>query len=151
MTLHDLPRKTSSASRRKLLKWGLLGLGAAALTAVPKTVMAQTRRGVRTLTFNANDIGILNFALLLEELESAFYAAVTRSGKITDPEELEYVRALGVHEATHVTFLREVLAENVTFQTRDISFNPSGLAALLRNRDTILNTAVAPTTVPVPV
>lgn len=144
MTLqNNLPRKASSASRRQLLKWGLYGLGAAALTALPKVVTAQTTGSVRTLTFNADDIGILNFALLLEELEAAFYAAVVRSGKITDPEELEYVRTLGVHEATHVTFLRQVLAENVIFQTRDISFNPSGLAAVLSNRDTILNTAVA--------
>lgn len=144
MTLqNNLSGETPFASRRKLLKYGFLGLGAVALTAVPKTVMAQTRRRVTTLTFNADDIGILNFALLLEELESAFYAAVVRSGKIKDKEELEYMRALGVHEATHVTFLRDVLAENATFQTRDISFNPSGLAAVLKDRDTILNTAVS--------
>ncbi|MBD2258265.1 ferritin-like domain-containing protein [Pseudanabaena sp. FACHB-2040] len=135
--------QTAFASRRKLLKWGLCGLGAAALTTVPKTVMAQMGRSVKTLTFNADDIGILNFALLLEELEAAFYAAVVRSGKITNPRELEYVRVLGVHEATHVTFLRDVLAENALFQTRDVSFNSTGLAALLTNRDTILNTAVA--------
>lgn len=144
MTLQNDPlRQVSFASRRKLLKFGLLGLGAAALTTVPKAVTAQTRRNAKTLTFNADDIGILNFALLLEELESAFYAAVVRSGKITDPEELEYVRTLGIHEATHVTFLREVLADDVLFQSRDISFNSSGLAALLSSRDTILNTAVA--------
>lgn len=144
MTLQNDPlRQVSFASRRKLLKFGLLGLGAVALTTVPKAVTAQTKRNVKTLTFNADDIGILNFALLLEELEAAFYAAVVRSGKITDPEELEYVRTLGIHEATHVTFLREVLADDVLFQSRDISFNPSGLAALLSSRDTILNTAVA--------
>jgi hypothetical protein len=142
MTLQSGSRwNAASASRRKMLKWGLYGLGAAALTAVPEAVFAQ--RAVKTLTFNADDVGILNFALLLEELESAFYNAVTRSGKITNPQELEYVRALGIHEATHVTFLRQVLGKNATFQSRDLSFNPAGLAALLKDRDTILRTAVA--------
>lgn len=144
MTLQDKTlRKASSTSRRKLLQWGLCGLGAAALTTVPKALLAQTSRTPLTLTFNNNDFGILNFALLLEELEAAFYVAVARSGKITNPRELEYVRALGRHEATHVTFLRRVLGNNVIFRSRDISYNPSGLAALLTDRDTILRTAVS--------
>ncbi len=32
--------------------------------------------------FNANDIGILNFALLLEELEAAFYTGAVKSRKL---------------------------------------------------------------------
>lgn len=144
MILQNKPfRKASSNSRRKLLQWSLCGLGAAVLTTIPKALVAQTSSGGRTLTFNADDIGILNFALLLEELEAAFYVAVARSGRITEPRELEYVRALGVHEATHVRFLRQVLAENVIFESRDLNFNQPGLAALLTDRDTILRTAVS--------
>ncbi|PZO40945.1 MAG: hypothetical protein DCF17_11440 [Shackletoniella antarctica] len=37
--------------------------------------------------FNADDVGILNFALLLEELEAGFYAAVVSSNKITDVKD----------------------------------------------------------------
>lgn len=132
--------RRGSTSRRGLLKWGIYGLGAAALTTIPGKLMAQA--GPKTLSFAANDAGILNFALLLEELEAAFYAAVIRSGKIIDPKELDYMQALGAHEASHVDFLREVLADQATFATQDLSFNQSGLAALLTNRDTILNTAV---------
>lgn len=136
-------RKGASASRRTLLKWGLCGLGALTLTTLPKALTAQPSSGIKTLTFNADDIGILNFALLLEELEAAFYAAVVKSGKITNPRELEYMRALGIHEAEHVKFLRNVLAGNATFRTRELSFNRSGLAALLTDRTTILTTAVS--------
>lgn len=144
MTLQDQPlRQASSTSRRKLLQWGACGLGAAALATLPKTVFAQTSRTPRTITFANSDIGILNFALLLEELESAFYVAVTRSGKITNPRELEYIRVVSIHEATHVTFLRKVLGKEAVFQSRDLSFNPPGLAALIRDRDTILKTAVS--------
>lgn len=135
--------KGSVASRRSLLKWGLCGLGAAALATLPRKLAAQTDSGIKTLTFNANDIGILNFALLLEELEAAFYALVIRSGKIRDPEELGYMRALGAHEATHVKFLRDVLGNKAIFRSKDLSFNRAGLNAILIDRDTILNTAVA--------
>jgi hypothetical protein len=141
MTFPDLSLKTSTlSSRRSVMKWGLVGLGAAILTGVPQALMAQG--GMKMLTFNANDIGILNFALLLEELEAAFYPAVIMSGKITDSKELDYLQALGRHEAEHVTFLREVLGNNAMFQTRDLSFNQKGLSGLLSDRMKILNTAV---------
>lgn len=135
--------KVSSTSRRGLLKLGLYSLGAVALTTLPKQLAAHTSNGVKTLTFNADDIGILNFALLLEELEAAFYVLVLKSGKITNDRELDYMRALGAHEAQHVKFLRNVLGDQVTFATTDLSFNQAGLDAVLTDRNTILNTAVA--------
>lgn len=136
-------RKEPSTSRRALLKFGLCGLGAMALTTLPKSLNAQTSNGIKTLTFDADDVGILNFALLLEELEAAFYLLVLKSGKITDRRELNYMKALGSHEAEHVRFLRSVLGENATFKTKDLRFNQAGLNAVLSDRSTILNTAVA--------
>jgi len=131
---------TATSSRRSLMKWGLVGLGAAILTGVPQALMAQG--SMKMLTFNANDIGILNFALLLEELEAAFYPAVIMSGKIIDNKELDYLQALGRHEAEHVKFLRDVLGNNAMFQTRDLSLNQRGLEMLVSDRTKILNTAV---------
>ncbi len=138
LTSLDLDR--AIFSRRRALKWGLLGVGTALLASAPKTVMAQTR--AKTLTFNADDIGILNFALLLEELEAAFYPAALKSGKITNPKERDYLSMIGSHEASHVAFLRQVLGSNALFQTRDLSLNASALNALLTSRDKILSTAV---------
>lgn len=135
--------ESNSPSRRTLLKWGLVSLGTAMLTGVPKALLAQSSSSAKRLTFNANDVGILNFALLLEELEAAFYPAVIKSGKITNAKELDYLRALGNHEAEHVKFLRTVLGSNALFQTRDLSLNLQGLNALLTDRAKILNTAVA--------
>jgi len=131
------------ASRRTLLKWGVLSLGTVALTALPKALTAQPSNGIKTLTFNADDVGILNFALLLEELETTYYTAAANSGKISDPKELDYVRALVFDETAHAKFLRNVLGSNVVFQTRELSFNRSGLADLLTDRDKILNTIVS--------
>ncbi len=135
--------KLSSTSRRNLLKWGLVSLGTLALTTVPTVVTAQPRSRIKTLMFNADDIGILNFALLLEELEAAFYTGVVKSRKISDSKELEYMRTLGAQEAAHVKFLREVLGKDALFKTSELSFNSSGLAAVMTDRNTILNTAVA--------
>ena len=130
------------SSRRSLIKWGMFGLGGLAIASVPGMLNAQPMSRGKTLTFNANDIGILNFALLLEELEAAFYAAVVSSGKITNSKEMEYMRYLGGQEAAHVTFLRSVLANQVLFATQDLSFNQSTLNNVLSSRDSILNTAV---------
>lgn len=131
------------ASRRTLMKWGLLGLGTVAITAIPKALTAQPSNSIKTLTFNANDIGILNFALLQEELEVTFYTAAANSGKLTNTRELDYVRALVVDETTHAQFLRKTLGTNVAFQTSDISINRSGLADLLTDRNRILNAIAA--------
>jgi len=134
--------RSASASRRTFLKWGLGGVGAAMLVGMPEILMAQGGSNLKTLTFSADDNGILNFALLLEELEAAFYPAVLKSGKITNSKEIDYLTALGNHEATHVRFLRGVLGTNTLFETKDLSLNQSGLNALLSDRTKILNTAV---------
>ncbi len=126
-----------------MLQWGLVGFATAALTTLPERLIAQTSNAIKTLVFDANDVGILNFALLLEELEAAVYLLALKSGKITDPKEFDYLQALGLHEATHVKFLRTVLGENVTFRTKDLSFSRAGFDAVLKDRDTLLNTAVA--------
>jgi hypothetical protein len=135
-------RKLPSTSRRSLIKLGIYGLGAMTIATMPTVLNAQTSSRGKTLMFNADDIGILNFALLLEELESAFYAAVISSGKITSSRELEYMRYLGAQETAHVTFLRSVLANQVLFATQDLSFNQNSVNGIIASRDSILNTAV---------
>ena len=134
--------RNALSSRRNLIKLGLLSLGTLVLTGVPKVSLSYPASRAKQLTFNADDIGILNFALLLEELEAAFYPAAIKSGKITNIKELDYLRAFGSQEATHVKFLRSVLGNNVLFQTSDLSLNRSALSALLTDRSKILNTAV---------
>jgi hypothetical protein len=124
------------------MKWGVYGLGAIAVAAMPGVLNAQTINRGKTLTFNANDVGILNFALLLEELESAFYAGVVSSGKVANTKELEYMNYLGSQETAHVTFLRKILANQVLFATQDLSFNQSSLDRILSTRESILSAAV---------
>jgi len=57
-----------------------------------------------TAEFGKGDIGILNYALTLEYLETAFYADVIKSGLFRGAD-LETIRKFGAEEAEHVEAL----------------------------------------------
>ena len=57
-----------------------------------------------TAEFGKGDVGILNYALTLEYLETAFYADVVKSG-LFKGADLETIRQFGREEAEHVQAL----------------------------------------------
>ena len=57
-----------------------------------------------TAQFGKGDVGILNYALTLEYLETAFYADVVKSG-LFKGADLETIRKFGAEEAEHVQAL----------------------------------------------
>jgi hypothetical protein len=57
-----------------------------------------------TEKFGKGDVGILNYALTLEYLETAFYEDVVKSG-LFKGSDLETIRKFGSEEAEHVTAL----------------------------------------------
>jgi ferritin-like protein len=57
-----------------------------------------------TEKFGKGDVGILNYALTLEYLETAFYADVVKSG-LFKGSDLETIRKFGSEEAEHVAAL----------------------------------------------
>lgn len=60
-------------------------------------------------SFGSGDIGILNFALTLEYLESSFYNEATSAGAITDPQLVHLLRTVTKDENAHVKLLKGVL------------------------------------------
>jgi hypothetical protein len=99
-------------SRRKLL--AVTG-GSAALTAflaacgsdsgtTTTTSTAAATGGSGTEKFGKGDVGILNYALTLEYLETAFYEDVVKSG-LFKGSDLATIRKFGEEEAEHVTAL----------------------------------------------
>lgn len=54
------------------------------------------------------DVRVLNFVLLLEELEAAFYAEALARRRLTG-ELRQYAGIVGAHERAHVRFIRRVL------------------------------------------
>jgi hypothetical protein len=107
-----LERVTSDpVSRRKLLavtggSTALAAFLAACGSDDSTTTMATNGGGGKTGTeqFGKGDVGILNYALTLEYLETAFYADVVKSG-LFKGADLETIRKFGSEEAEHVTAL----------------------------------------------
>jgi hypothetical protein len=100
-------------TRRKLLAVGGGSTAAAAFLAAcgddsgtTTTTMESMGSGgaSETAEFGKGDIGILNYALTLEYLETAFYADVVKSGLFVGAE-LETIRKFGAEEAEHVQAL----------------------------------------------
>jgi hypothetical protein len=65
---------------------------------------AAATGGSGTEKFGKGDVGILNYALTLEYLETAFYEDVVKSGLFKGPD-LATIRKFGAEEAEHVTAL----------------------------------------------
>jgi hypothetical protein len=108
-TQEEAPKQ--GLSRRKFMALGGGSVGAAAFLAAcgddsgtTTTTAAQSGGGSETEQFGKGDIGILNYALTLEYLETAFYADVVKSG-LFKGAELEAIRKFGQEEAEHVEAL----------------------------------------------
>jgi hypothetical protein len=93
------------ASRGKLLRRALASGGAIVAGGV---VVAGLPRSADSAPSPAQDAEILNLALLLEYMESAFFTEASFSGKLSG-ELLEYAQIVRGHERAHVAFLRGAL------------------------------------------
>src|SRR3954468_13079957 len=105
------------ASRRRFLK-AVGGTGAAGALAVliaacgkaknaettPGGSNANTGAGVGTDQYGKGDLGIVRYALTLEYLESMFYAAAIKSGKLSGRAS-ELAKRFGEQENQHVQAL----------------------------------------------
>ena len=78
--------------------------GGALLSALTPAGAAAAGKGRPPASFGKGDIGILNYALTLEYLETAFYEDVAKSG-LFKGAELATIKRFGAEEAQHVVAL----------------------------------------------
>ncbi|MEO8583380.1 MAG: ferritin-like domain-containing protein [Flavitalea sp.] len=129
----------SPFSRRNFLRYAGTSVGIIAVASACKKDDNNGGSVGAGVDLGANDIGILNYAYALEQLEAAFYIKVVNSqySGIT-AEETAYLTDIRNHEIAHREFFKNALGDKkivdleVDFSTIDFS-----------SRDSVLNTAKA--------
>jgi len=98
----DQPSQPTRAQffRRAVAGGGTLVLGGLAIGGLPE--LALGKRSAR------QDVEILNFALLLEYLESEFYVDAVSKGALSG-DTLTFAQTVRDHELAHVDFLKQAL------------------------------------------
>jgi rubrerythrin len=109
----EIKQLKDPVSRRRFLAVGgsttavaafLAACGDDSGTTTTTSTMGSGGGASETAEFGKGDIGILNYALTLEYLETAFYAEVVKSG-LFKGADLETIRKFGAEEAEHVQAL----------------------------------------------
>jgi hypothetical protein len=114
--VRDAAEEAAGDTRMSFLRKGALA-GGAALSGgailgalVPGAAMAASQKGRPPASFGAGDIGILNYALTLEYLESAFYDAAAKNNVAKGDKQLSaFLKTVKTDEAAHVAALKKGL------------------------------------------
>ena len=99
------PRGDNPASRDELLKRALVAGGT---LLVGGAVVAGLPRLAASAQSPEQDAEIFNFALLLEQVQSAFYDEAAERAEV-GAELLEFAKVAAEHEREHVSYLEEAL------------------------------------------
>lgn len=129
--------------RRSFLKYAGATAGATALVLAGCKKDDATPTPSNTVVFAAGDVGVLNYAYALEQLEAAFYAQVIKT-PATDFQagELAYFTQVATHEAIHRDFFKAAINRDAPGQLiPDLTVNFSSID--FTKRASVLATAVA--------
>ena len=98
------------SSRRDFFKRAGVGVGAFAAIATLQACDSEGGSGDADATLDfSSDVGVLNYAYALEQLEAAFYAQVIANGAfatVFNADEQAILRDIAAHEALHDDFFR---------------------------------------------
>lgn len=134
--LEFLGKLANATSRRSFLQWAGVTVGVAALASCSGNDDSTGTTLSTGVDLGAGDVGLLNYAYALEQLEAAFYIQVisTPYSGITSAETA-ILTDIRDHEVTHREFLKAALGANaiaalsVTFASITFSSRASVLGA----------------------
>jgi rubrerythrin len=128
-------RSTRGRLLRRLVLLGGAGAAAALLERLPPSATSAPSA--------AQDARVLDYALLLEELQAAFYAQALAEARLTGALRT-YAEIVVEHERRHVAFLRDALGRGARAKPRfDFGATTRDEAAFARTAVTLEDIAVA--------
>ncbi|MBC7477404.1 MAG: ferritin-like domain-containing protein [Pseudorhodobacter sp.] len=120
-------------TRRSTLKWSAGALGVAVFGSLPNFGFSETM----TAELGKGDIGVLNYAYALEQLEAAFYTKVLAAEyKDMTADDRAILTDIRDHEVAHRDFLKKALADKAIGDL-EVDFS----AVDFTSRDAVLGTA----------
>jgi hypothetical protein len=136
-TLLPNPQKADVVSRRRFL--GYAGAAAALAMAVASCDKDDNNPGPSTgIDLGSGDVGILNYAFALEQLEAAFYTQLILTPYAGIPaDELSLITDIRDHEIAHREFFKNAIPAANRIQDLEVDFSSIDF----NSRDKVLATA----------
>ncbi len=130
--------------RRRLLKWSGLGIvGLMAFSSqipgfdMPKALAQTAAVTGKAVDLGEGDVGILNYAYALEQLEAAFYSQVTKTPYANmDSADKDILTGIRDHEIAHRDFFKAALKKNA-IPALEVDFSKIDF----NSRESVLTTA----------
>jgi hypothetical protein len=130
--------------RRNLLKWSGLGIvGLMAFSSqipgfdIPKAFAETAATTGKAVDLGEGDVGILNYAYALEQLEAAFYTQVTKTPYANMASaDTDILTGIRDHEIAHRDFFKAALKKNA-IPALEVDFSKIDF----NSRDSVLSTA----------
>lgn len=136
----------TNSSRRKFLTYAGLSATVLAAASCRKGVLEDVLDGKNpfhdqkdTVNLGSGDVGILNYAYALEQLEAAFYIMVSKNfyAGISSKEKI-YLEDIRDHEIAHREFFKKVLGSSA-IRALEVDFS----TIKFNSRESVLGTAKA--------
>lgn len=128
---------TASLKRRSFLQYAGAGLAGVALVAAGCKKEQVSHDPMNGVDLGSGDIGILNYAYALEQLEAAFYAAVIQNPYTNIPAtELALLTDIRDHELAHREFFKAALSSKA-IPALEVNFSSINFSS----RESVLGTA----------
>lgn len=134
----------NSVDRRLFLRYTGLTAAAAGLFLAGCDDDDNTTNNNSTVSLGSGDVGVLNYAYALEQLEAAFYAQVVGNSAFatafTDASERTALQAIAKHEAIHRDFFKAAITAAAPTQIIG-GLNPDFSRVNFADRNSVLTTA----------